>query len=468
MEKRNGKFWNHFFPLYMSVFLSLLCASGNAFSREDPPSPSSELLTLNQAVEIALKNNRSLQRSSLSLSSSSLNVKMQQEKFDIRIIPASSINYSANGDEYWSAGVKFSKKTKVGISGSITPQVENNYGTQRMSIGVMLNVPLLRGLGTDYNLDGYYGSLYALETAKQALYKQQDSLVINTVSTIYDIINYQKQRELLSSQIDGLKQHISLTAVKEKTGLATAMDMYRARLRLKEVQNQLTIIEKQFDAQTDRLKSLLGTSIEGNLTVTAPIDYEPVKVSLDEAVSIALENRIEIEMAVRKSNEAKRKMAIARHNILPIIDLNLGYKRYEETDSVFLDEEDWIVSLNGSADLFRSEERTAYEQASINFQQSTIDIESSREDIIREVRAQVNQMKKKEQLIVDRAEQLRQAQGKLELARSKFNHQLADNFDLLEAQTQRQQVKTDLLIDTIGYIIDTYRLRSVLGTLIER
>ena len=85
-----------------------------------------------------------------------------------------------------------------------------------------------------------------------------------------------------------------------------------------------------------------------------------------------------------------------------------------------------------------------------------------------EVRAQINQMKKKEQLIVDRTEQLRQAQGKLELALSKFNHQLADNFDLLEAQTQRQQVETDLLFDRIGYIIDTYKLRSVLGTLIER
>lgn len=468
MKKKDRNCWNLLQPLCVSIFLNLLCGPLIAFCQDTPASSSQNLLFLNQAVEIALKNNRDLQRSSLSLSSSSLNVKIQQEKFDVRIIPASSIDYNSSGDEYWSAGVKFTKKTKIGISGSITPQIENNYGIKRMAIGVMLNVPLLRGLGTDYNLDGVYGSLYSLETARQAYYKQQDSLVINTVSTIYNIINYQKQAELFNGQIYGLKKHISLTAVKEKTGLATAMDMYRAKLRLKEVQNQLTIVERQFDTQTDRLKSLLGSSIEGALTVTAPIDYEPVSVSLSEAVSIALENRIEIEMAMRKRDEAKRKMALARHNILPIVDLNLGYRRYEETDSVFLDEEDWIVSLNGSADLFRSEERTAYELANISFQQSTIDIESSREEIIREVRDQVNQMKKKEQLIIDRAEQLHQAQGKLELARSKFNHQLADNFDLLEAQTQQQQVNTDLLIDTIGYIIDTFRLRSVLGTLIER
>ncbi len=31
-----------------------------------------------------------------------------------------------------------------------------------------------------------------------------------------------------------------------------------------------------------------------------------------------------------------------------------------------------------------------------------------------------------------------------------------------------QQVQTDLVFDRIGYIVDTYRLRKVLGTLIDR
>lgn len=469
MKKKKIHCCNILLRQCITVFFCLFLTPGTGFSEQDSsPAPAASILTLNQAVEIALKNNRSLQRSRLSLASSNLNVQLQNERFDIKIIPASSINYNSSDDQYWSAGVRFFKETKVGISGSVTPKIEEDDGVQRSSVSLLLNVPLLRGLGTDYNLDSLYSSLYAFETARRAHYKQQDSLVINTISTVYGIINFQKQIALLFTQIEGLKKHISLTAVKEKTGLASTMDMYRAELRLKEVQNQLTIIEKQFETYVDRLKDLLGSSMQSDLAVTASIDYQPVTVLLDEAVAIALENRIEIEQAIRKSEESKRQVAVARHEILPIIDLQLGYKRYDETESSFLDEEDWIVSLNGSSELFRSAARTAFEQANISFQQSKIDIESSRENIIREVRAQINQMKKKEQLIVDRGEQLRQAQGKLELALSKFNHQLADNFDLLEAQTQRQQVETDLLFDRIGYIIDTYRLRSVLGTLIKR
>ena len=58
--------------------------------------------------------------------------------------------------------------------------------------------------------------------------------------------------------------------------------------------------------------------------------------------------------------------------------------------------------------------------------------------------------------------------GKLRLAESKFRYGMANNFDLLEAQTELQQAKTDQMLETIGYIIGTYRLRSSLGTLIDR
>ncbi|HSO09992.1 MAG TPA: hypothetical protein VLR45_08380, partial [Desulfoprunum sp.] len=52
-------------------------------------------------------------------------------------------------------------------------------------------------------------------------------------------------------------------------------------------------------------------------------------------------------------------------------------------------------------------------------------------------------------------------------AESKFRHSLANNFDLLEAQTEMQQARTDHMVETINYIIGTYRLRSSLGTLID-
>jgi outer membrane protein TolC len=204
------------------------------------------------------------------------------------------------------------------------------------------------------------------------------------------------------------------------------------------------------------------------MTVTASIEYTPFITLPEEAIAIALSNRIEIEQAKRRTEESKRKLILAKNNILPRIDLEMNYRKSGNNESFDLSEENWFISLNGPTDIFRSEEKAAFSQANISLTKTKIDLENLKQRIMREVRAQINQMEKNKQLIADRIEQARQAEGKLKLALSKFNHGLADNFDLIESQTQIQQVQSDLLFDKINYIVDTYKLRKVLGTLIDR
>ncbi len=246
------------------------------------------------------------------------------------------------------------------------------------------------------------------------------------------------------------------------------MDLYRAELRLKDVQNEVTSLQELYENHIDQLKTLLAAPMQGNIMVTAPVEYKPVVTDTEKAVAIALENRIEIEQSKRWIRESKRKMIIAKRDILPRLDLDMGYERYADEQTFNLTEENWTFALVGGSDLARSNERTAYAQSQISWRQSKIELESEEQRVIKEVRSQINSMTKKEQLIVDRREQERQAKGKLELAASKFNHGLANNFDLLEAQTQSQQVQSDLMFDSLDYIVGIYKLRAVLGTLIAR
>ena len=54
------------------------------------------------------------------------------------------------------------------------------------------------------------------------------------------------------------------------------------------------------------------------------------------------------------------------------------------------------------------------------------------------------------------------------LARVKFDHGMADNFDVIEAETELQRARVDLLSVETEYIAGTYNMRAELGTLIER
>jgi len=441
---------------------------GNVFCapKKHPPTKDGEI-TLKQAIEIALQNNRSLKQSQLNIISNELSVATTKYAFDIKVRPVTSVNFSSDS-QYWSGGFEVTKKNEVGIKTSITPSIENNGDEYTSAIEMSLSVPLINGFGTDYNLDEVYSSIYSLENTRRSYYQQQVNIVLDTISTVYGIIKSQQQINLLTTQTNALKRNLSLTKIKEKIGLATAMDLYRVEIRLKEVQSELTPVYEQLKNKTDQLTDLLARPIHGNMTVTASIEYTPFITLPEEAIAIALSNRIEIEQAKRRTEESKRKLILAKNNILPRIDLEMNYRKSGNNESFDLSEENWFISLNGPTDIFRSEEKAAFNQANISLTKTKIDLENLKQRIMREVRAQINQMEKNKQLIADRIEQARQAEGKLKLALSKFNHGLADNFDLIESQTQIQQVQSDLLFDKINYIVDTYKLRKVLGTLIDR
>lgn len=459
-----------YFVLFLIVILSILLLVGNVFCTQGESTLSEDqVITLQQAIELALQNNRSLKQSELNVVSSKIAVKTTEYEFNIKVRPATAINFSSE-EQSWVGGLEMAKKNQLGITTSLTPKIERNGDEYNSSVEVSLNVPLLNGFGTDYNLDPLFSSVYAFENTQRSHYQQQVNIVLDTISTVYEIIKNQQQIHLLTTQITALGKHISLTKIKEKTGLATAMDLYRAEIRLKEVQNELTPVYELLENHSDQLTDLLARPIYGEMTVTAPVAYKPVTAHFqeEEAVTIALVNRIEIEQSERRTEEFRRKMILAKNNILPRIDLGMGYGKFGDNSNFDLTEDSWIISLNGPTDLSRSEEKAAFEQAKISLSQSKIDLENQKQSIVREVRAQINQMKKKKKLIGDRLEQARQAKGKLELALSKFNHGLADNFDLIESQTQTQQVQSNLVFDRIGYIVDTYRLRKVLGTLIDR
>jgi outer membrane protein len=92
----------------------------------------------------------------------------------------------------------------------------------------------------------------------------------------------------------------------------------------------------------------------------------------------------------------------------------------------------------------------------------------AREDNIkREVRQFYDAVLKAQDRIQIRNEQINQAEGKLALAKIKFGLGMANNFDLIEAETELQDARANLLAAQIDYIVGTYRLRAAMGTLVE-
>jgi len=467
------------------ILLALLTTTGPALSAdmmsETKPAESGVEnrihITLDQAINIALGANRNIIFSSNTVANSELSVEAAESEFDAKFVPTVGTSVSHAGsatdtESNLSAEGVVEKKFTFGPKGSIGPRVsKSDSGEYTTGIGVSFNIPLIKGFGREYNLNRVDASSHSLRNSRRSYYLQRDRTVVDTVSAVYDIIKQEHLEKLYSTQVEMYRGHEKTAIIKEKAGLATSIDVYRARISIKDAEDNLSRTQKSLADAKDRLKLILAIDLSMNIQATAPVEYELVILKQEQALEIALTNRVEIRQAKDSMDEAIRKSKIAKHSLWPDFNLIMDYERAGTSEdfsqSTDLEENIWSVSLTGGSSWPRTAEKAAFSQSLISVKTERLRLELTRDEIQREVRGQLEVLKKSENSITIRQEQIKTAEGKLALAKVKFRHEMADNFDVIESETELENAKVNLLSARTEYIVGTYKMRSVLGTLIQ-
>jgi outer membrane protein TolC len=291
--------------------------------------------------------------------------------------------------------------------------------------------------------------------------------VLEAVAAVYNIVQQRELVNLYQAQASRFQGHAVVAGAREKIGLATPIDVYRAQIRLKDVQDNLNRAQEALRNAGDRLKIVLATPMEQAMEVVAPLDTQPVNISLAQAVETALEHRVELKQVEDDIEEAKRASRLSKNNLSPQLDMVTNYTRAGNDGFSELPEESWSVSLVSKTDWARTAEKAAYQQTLLTVRRARLNRSARVDTIKREVRQFYDALQKSQGRMQIRDDQIQQAGAKLALAKIKFNHGMADNFDLIEAETELQEARTNLLAAQVDYIVGIYRLRAALGTLIE-
>lgn len=434
-------------------------------------------ITLDQAINIALGANRDIIFSANTVASSELSLVAAESEFGVKFVPTvgtSVLHAGTASDTESTVNVEgaVEKKFTFGPKGSMGPRVvRSDSGEYTTGIGVSLNIPLFKGFGREYNLNRVDTSNHSLRNSRRFYYLKRDRTVIDTVSAVYDIIKQEHLEKLYRTQVEMYMGHAKTAIIKEKAGLATSIDVYRAKISIKDAEDNLSRTQKSLADAKDRLKLILAIDLSMDVEVTAPVGYEQTELKQEQAVEIALANRVELRQAKDSMDEAIRKSRISKHNLWPDFNLIMDYERASTSEdfgqSMDFEENIWSVSLTGGSSWPRTAEKAAFSQSLINIKNERLKLELKRDEIQREVRGQLEVLKEAENSIKIRQEQIKTAEGKLALAKIKFRHAMADNFDVIESETELENAKVNLLSARTEYIVGTYKMRSALGTLIQ-
>lgn len=472
--------------VYVSYRLLLLLALAGFFSLQaeedidycdDSDTPRVVTLTLESAINRAVEANRQFVSSLEAVQKSQFALEIAESDFDIKITPNGEAGFAGgtylDGGPKYGGGIDFYKRFQQGTRINFSPSLHKRNRHFHTDLNAMLVQPILRGFGRDYTMNGVYNAEYGVRTAVRSLYSAQVALIMRTIQSLYDIVRAEEMLRLQKESYDRLKGYYNAAKLKEKIGLSDALDVYRAESEVKHAEEALNAAQVRFQDSQDTLKDLLVLPFDSTVSIKVPLIYNEIRMTPEEAVEVAIENRIEMEQSYDAYDESQRAMRIAKDNLYPELNLILNYNNSGADEifhrSCFAKRQNiWSVGFSTSSDFNQIAQNAAYQQSVIGIISTRRGVDQTEANITLEVKKSLRNLDQIFKKIALQKEQIHTANGELKLSLLKFNRGFANNFDVIQAEKALRSAEITLFNSVVEHIIGQYQLMATLGILADK
>ena len=241
------------------------------------------------------------------------------------------------------------------------------------------------------------------------------------------------------------KQLLRLAMERKSVGMATQLDVTRAKVQLENVKQRLLVAKNDFGSAKLNLTRGIGFSFDVKLILTDKLKLVPVThQSVDEALQVAREHRVELKAQKKRKRLAELTLSSVVMERVPSLSGtgDVGVIGNQPGNALTTDNVQVLLSIP----LFDGGQR----EGRISEQRSLVRLEALRtKDIEKQIGLEVRDalltLKSTQQQVAVAQEGLRLSFQELYLARQRFAVGLATNIEVTDAQTRVAQARDNLI-----------------------
>lgn len=411
------------------------------------------VLTLDRAVELALKNNESL-----------LSTRLEEDRARARVREAYSealpkLDFSSSFTRNWALPeFNFGGQTfKVGTDNVI-------------NFGLDLSQTIYRGgqVGVGLRMARYYERISESNT---------DQMRENTVHQVrngfYDVLLAEAIVEVATAAYDrAVAQHESIQRFFE-AGTVSDYDVLRSKVEVTNAQPPVTQARNQLAVAKADLKRMIGLPRKVRIRCRGSLDVDVSGLpgDIESAVDMALSNRSDLEAARLQTAMNDASIRFARSENLPDVSLSAGYLMQAQVNDpgfkslAFNDfSRSWNTLINVSFPVFDGRQNSG------RVMQAQADYELSRyieRQLTKQIEVDVTEallgLVEASERVRAGAEAVELAGRGLAIARVQFEGGVSTQLELIDAQLVLKQAETDHVTAEYDFATAAIKLRNVLG-----
>jgi outer membrane protein TolC len=438
------------------------------------PSPGAPTIGLEAAVARALEANFSLLSSADAVESARIRESAASAQFNPKFTPSYQVNpddrsilVNATQKLPWTGGSVSALATLR--SSELTVPELSHTGDLRL----VLSQPLLRGFGPNSTYFDIANSRRSRQGQERQLELNRQRLAIQVTAAFYNVI---AQRQLVGVSRQSLKRGENLRQASEarlKVGLVSKLDVFRADLQAAQTQEALVRAETALQAALEQFRGLLGLSASDPLEPeAAPLpevmsdDLEPLEVLVERA----RENRLELQEARDQVEDARRAASLAKQNLLPQLDVNVGYVRsgfgLSYHDALRQNVDNRVeVYFNTSYPVENAAAKASKAVAELDVTARERTVVQRGQEIESEVRSAVRELARIRKSVELQRKGVEVAAQQLRLSTLRYQRGLASNFDVVDAEGSLVLARSALVGLLAGYEVARAELLRATGLL---
>jgi outer membrane protein TolC len=438
------------------------------------PIAAQERLDLPLAINYAVSQNKALARVRLSIDSGQLREADAAADFKPNILPDFASSRTA-GQDAVRYGVRGTTKLdwgtvlNVGV-GAVTVKGAGESQT-RGSVRFEVQQPIFRNFGSSVAREPLLQAASDLRSARRKYELQKADLVLEVVQTYENILRIGQQVQADRESAKRNDDLYRVTQAREGLGKTTRVDSLRVELlrgqalaRLEAGQERLTSAQRDF-------AELLGVPPDTVFELTPAPALELQVQGSEEAVKIALENRLDYAQAIQDYDDAVRGAILAGRRLTPDMRVTVSYDDFPSTATAFgsvpTGSPLWFVGISSPTDFNITKERIALDQAKVTQTSTSQAIDLIKLSIARQVQQQLEVYRKARAALTIADQNLVIATRRAKLAKSLFEFGRGDNFSVTDAEVAFLQAESQLFSARADTSITAYQLSRVLGKIVD-
>jgi outer membrane protein len=186
----------------------------------------------------------------------------------------------------------------------------------QISSSIGLQQPIAAFFGYNQLQLGYKQAKLAYDLSLKQLKRAELDLVYQISQSFFILLSDHERLNIAKISLDNQQEAFDIAQSKYKAGLIREVDALQMEVDLSEAINNHDLADVEYKAQSASFKEDLGIDLKDSVVIKSDLSYNPVNVDVEKAVSLALQNRLELkesEINIELSQmEIKRRKANGR------------------------------------------------------------------------------------------------------------------------------------------------------------